>query len=77
MTSIVIPAHNEAPVLGRLLDALLADSLSADDPDIVVVCNGCTDDTASVAAARGPRVRVVAPPRGRERPPGARVHRRH
>ncbi|MGW3093318.1 glycosyltransferase [Streptomyces sp. NPDC001102] len=62
MTSIVIPAHNEAPVLGRLLDALLADSLSADDPDIVVVCNGCTDDTASVAAARGPRVRVVEIP---------------
>ncbi|MER8004203.1 glycosyltransferase family 2 protein [Streptomyces sp. NPDC094149] len=62
MTSIVIPAHNEAPVLGRLLDALLADSLSDDDPDIVVVCNGCTDDTASVAAARGPRVRVVEIP---------------
>ncbi|MCL6667586.1 MULTISPECIES: glycosyltransferase [Streptomyces] len=62
MTSIVIPAHNEAPVLGRLLDALLADSLSDDAPDIVVVCNGCTDDTASVAAARGPRVRVVEIP---------------
>ncbi|MFD8306408.1 glycosyltransferase [Streptomyces sp. NPDC059690] len=62
MTSIVIPAHNEAPVIGRLLDALLADSSSDDDPDIVVVCNGCTDDTASVAAARGPRVRVVEIP---------------
>ncbi|MGW2830863.1 glycosyltransferase [Streptomyces sp. NPDC001286] len=62
MTSIVIPAHNEAPVIGRLLDALLADSASEDDPDIVVVCNGCTDDTASVAAARGPRVRVVEIP---------------
>ncbi|MFD5540872.1 glycosyltransferase family 2 protein, partial [Streptomyces sp. NPDC127079] len=68
MTSIVIPAHNEARVIGRLLDSLLADSPPgeagkagdrADDPDIVVVCNGCTDETAKIAAARGPRVRVV------------------
>ncbi|MFI6931684.1 glycosyltransferase [Streptomyces sp. NPDC050287] len=61
MTSIVIPAHNEARVIGRLLDSLLADS-SEDETDIVVVCNGCTDDTARIAAARGPRVRVVEIP---------------
>ncbi|MFJ3923353.1 glycosyltransferase family 2 protein [Streptomyces sp. NPDC090022] len=69
MTSIVIPAHNEGRVIGRLLDALLADtpasassSASVSGPDIVVVCNGCTDDTAAVAGARGPRVRVVEIP---------------
>ncbi|WP_037685533.1 glycosyltransferase [Streptomyces durhamensis] len=61
MTSIVIPAHNEARVIGRLLDALLADS-SETETDIVVVCNGCTDDTARIAAARAPRVRVVEIP---------------
>ncbi|MEU8033533.1 glycosyltransferase [Streptomyces sp. NPDC049099] len=61
MTSIVIPAHNEARVIGRLLDSLLADSSGA-ETDIVVVCNGCTDDTARIAAARGPRVRVVEIP---------------
>ncbi|MFJ9545457.1 glycosyltransferase [Streptomyces erythrochromogenes] len=61
MTSIVIPAHNEGRVIGRLLDALLADSPSS-GPDIVVVCNGCTDDTAQVAGARGDRVRVVEIP---------------
>ncbi|MQY36714.1 hypothetical protein SRB17_47160 [Streptomyces sp. RB17] len=61
MTSIVIPAHNEARVIGRLLDSLLADS-ATDETDIVVVCNGCTDDTARIAAARGPRVRVVEIP---------------
>jgi glycosyltransferase involved in cell wall biosynthesis len=61
VTSIVIPAHNEARVIGRLLDALLADS-GEDDTDLVVVCNGCTDDTAAVAAERGPRVRVVEIP---------------
>ncbi|MFJ9537494.1 glycosyltransferase [Streptomyces sp. NPDC101225] len=62
MTSIVIPAHNEAPVIGRLLDALLADSDPGDDTDILVVCNGCTDSTAKVASERGPRVRVVEIP---------------
>ncbi|MER6032935.1 glycosyltransferase family 2 protein [Streptomyces sp. NPDC001835] len=61
MTSIVIPAHNEERVLGRLLDSLLADP-SGDETDIVVVCNGCTDDTARIAARRGPRVRVVEIP---------------
>ncbi|MEU6310925.1 glycosyltransferase [Streptomyces sp. NPDC047014] len=61
MTSIVIPAHNEGRVIGRLLDELLADT-SSPAPDIVVVCNGCTDDTARVAAARGDRVRVVEIP---------------
>lgn len=59
----MIPAHNEAQVIGRLLDSLLADSESREDVnDIVVVCNGCTDDTARIAAARGPRVRVVEIP---------------
>ncbi|MFJ3670756.1 glycosyltransferase [Streptomyces sp. NPDC090106] len=64
MTSIVIPAHNEARVIGRLLDSLLAEPSGApeDDVDIVVVCNGCTDDTARVAAQHGPRVRVVETP---------------
>ncbi|MFJ7590972.1 glycosyltransferase family 2 protein [Streptomyces sp. NPDC097617] len=61
MTSIVIPAHNEGRVIGRLLDALLADT-SETGPDIVVVCNGCTDDTARAAGGRGDRVRVVEVP---------------
>ncbi|WP_037883645.1 MULTISPECIES: glycosyltransferase [unclassified Streptomyces] len=61
MTSIVIPAHNEGRVIGRLLDALLADT-SVSGPDIVVVCNGCTDDTARAAGGRGDRVRVVEIP---------------
>ncbi|GAA0337360.1 glycosyltransferase [Streptomyces turgidiscabies] len=57
----MIPAHNEARVIGRLLDSLVADS-PEDETDIVVVCNGCTDDTAGIAAAYGPRVRVVEIP---------------
>ncbi|NEA65235.1 glycosyltransferase family A protein [Streptomyces sp. SID12488] len=67
MTSIVIPAHNEAQVIGRLLDSLMAESADSTDStdgeiDVVVVCNGCTDDTARIANAHGPRVRVVEIP---------------
>jgi hypothetical protein len=61
VTSIVIPAHDEARVIGRLLDALLSGPADEEPPDIVVVCNGCTDDTARIAAAR-PGVRVVEVP---------------
>jgi len=53
--SIVIPAHNEASVIGRLLDGILAGT----DPDeflIVVSCNGCTDGTVALARARGVHV---------------------
>ncbi|MEH1165417.1 glycosyltransferase family 2 protein [Micromonospora sp. CPCC 205539] len=57
MISVVIAAHNEARVIGGCLDALLADD-GSDDLDIVVVANGCTDDTARVAAQR-PGVRVI------------------
>jgi glycosyltransferase involved in cell wall biosynthesis len=57
MTSIVIAAHNEAAVIGRCLDAVLADAVPGEF-DVTVVANGCTDDTARVAASR-PGVRVL------------------
>jgi hypothetical protein len=59
--SVVIPAHNEASVIERLLTGLLADARS-DELHIVVVANGCSDDTATIAASHGPRVRVVSTP---------------
>src|SRR5206468_9477454 len=55
VTSVVIPAHNEAAVIGRLLTAILADA-GPDEFEIVVVPNGCTDDTAAVASSFGVRV---------------------
>lgn len=55
--SVIVPAHNEEAVIGRLLAGMLADA--AGELDIVVVANGCTDDTATVARAAGPGVRVV------------------
>ncbi|PZF91826.1 glycosyltransferase [Micromonospora deserti] len=57
MISVVMAAHNEARVIGGCLDALLADAAPG-ELDIVVVANGCSDDTAQVAAAR-PGVRVI------------------
>jgi glycosyltransferase involved in cell wall biosynthesis len=57
MTSVVIAAHNEAAVIGRCLDALLADARPGEF-DVTVVANGCVDDTAGVAARR-PGVRVI------------------
>jgi glycosyltransferase involved in cell wall biosynthesis len=55
VTSVVIAAHNEAAVIGRCLDSLLADAAPGEF-DVTVVANGCTDDTAQVARGRGVRV---------------------
>jgi glycosyltransferase involved in cell wall biosynthesis len=56
--SVVIPAHNEAPVIRRCLDTLF-EGLAPGEMDVVVVCNGCADDTASRASSSGHPVRVV------------------
>ena len=60
VASVIIPAHNEGRVLGRTLRTLLNDG--GGDFDVVVVCNGCTDDTADVARAASPLIRVVELP---------------
>jgi hypothetical protein len=60
VVSIVVPAHNEARVIGRLLGPLV--SLGPEGVDVIVVANGCTDDTAKVAASFGPAVRVLSIP---------------
>ncbi|WP_116950083.1 glycosyltransferase [Jiangella endophytica] len=52
MTSVVIAAHNEANVIGRCLDALLAQRPPG-PLEIVVSANGCTDGTAAAAARPG------------------------
>jgi glycosyltransferase involved in cell wall biosynthesis len=46
--SVVIPAHNESAVIGRLLEVIspLAESGHL---DVHVVCNGCIDDTVAIA----------------------------
>jgi glycosyltransferase involved in cell wall biosynthesis len=61
VTTIIIPAHNEGRVIGRLLGQVVPASPVA-DLHILVVANGCTDDTAAVAASFGPCIRVIAIP---------------
>jgi glycosyltransferase involved in cell wall biosynthesis len=61
MTTVVIPAHNEGQVIRRLLEQLI-NGADPGEMDIIVVANGCTDDTVEVAASFGPAVRVLALP---------------
>jgi glycosyltransferase involved in cell wall biosynthesis len=59
VASVIIPAHNEEHSIGRLLHALT--SAEPGSLEILVVCNGCTDGTAEVAASF-PRVQVLSSP---------------
>jgi hypothetical protein len=61
MASIVIPAHNEEQVLGRLLVQLVP-PVGDGEFDVVVVANGCTDNTVGIASSFGRRVRVLSIP---------------
>jgi glycosyltransferase involved in cell wall biosynthesis len=58
--SIVIPAKNEAPTIGRIVTALRSRFA---DAEIIVVDDGSDDDTGSAAGAAG--ARVVRHPRSR------------
>ena len=59
--TIVIPAHNEGRVIRRLLEQLI-NGADPGEMDIIVIANGCTDDTAEVAASFGAAVRVLTLP---------------
>jgi hypothetical protein len=61
VTTIIVPAHNESRVIGRLLGGLLPGAAHG-DLDVIVIANGCTDDTAAVAASFGSPVRVISLP---------------
>lgn len=50
VVSVIIPAHDEARYIGRCLAALLdSDPASGCGMEVIVVANGCRDDTAAVA----------------------------
>ncbi len=53
--AIIIPAYNEAERIGRVLRAVTASKVA---DEIIVVCDGCRDNTAKVAA-RFSGVRVL------------------
>ncbi len=58
MLSIIVPAHNEAAVIERGLHAIV-DGATPGELEVIVACNGCTDETAELARRCGPLVRVI------------------
>ena len=56
--TILIPAHNEAAVIGRTL-LHLSNGLLRDEFKIVVIANGCSDTTAAKARSLLPRGVVI------------------
>jgi 1,2-diacylglycerol 3-beta-glucosyltransferase len=56
---VLIPAHNEAALIGRCVQSLLAQSYPAGLYSVVVVADNCTDDTSAVAAAAGAHLVMV------------------
>jgi GT2 family glycosyltransferase len=62
LATVVIPTHNRVATLGATLDALEHQDCGPDAFEVVVVPNGCTDDTVASLQARqsGYRLRVTA-----------------
>ena len=56
---VLVPAHNEAPVIGRCLEAIYADARPGDM--VLVVADRCTDSTARVARRFGASVLARGP----------------
>jgi len=66
--SAILTVHNGADALARKLDNLLAQDYPPGRLDIVVACDGCSDDSATIArgyAARGVTVLEFAQRRGK------------
>jgi glycosyltransferase involved in cell wall biosynthesis len=63
MISVIIPACNESTVIKRALTGI-TNRARLGEIDVIVVCNGCTDDTAQQARQIEPPVRVIETPIG-------------
>lgn len=49
MITVIIPAHNEAALIGNCLAALFASDPVPVAVEVIVVANGCTDETVAIA----------------------------
>ena len=58
MISIVIPAHNEEKVIGDTIVEYV-DAVSKGALELIVVCNGCADNTETVVRSFGPHIRCI------------------
>ncbi|HLO82194.1 MAG TPA: glycosyltransferase family A protein, partial [Chitinophagaceae bacterium] len=52
--SIITPTHNRRESLGRLLEAVAKQDFPMEDIEVIVVCDGCHDDTVSFLKAYSP-----------------------
>ena len=52
MATVIVPAHNEASVIRRCLDSLIQQPQLT---TLIVACNGCTDDTATIVRKEYPQ----------------------
>jgi GT2 family glycosyltransferase len=57
--SLVIPTHNRAASLRMVLEALTQQTTPADQFEVVLVCDGCTDNSAAMAHALEVPYRLV------------------
>jgi glycosyltransferase involved in cell wall biosynthesis len=57
MISIIIPVYNEETVLARCIDSILKDA-QPNEFEIILVCNGCIDNSQQVAESYGDKVKV-------------------
>jgi glycosyltransferase involved in cell wall biosynthesis len=58
MVSAIVPLHNKAAYIRRALDSVVAQAFT--DFEVIVVDDGSTDGGAALAAAYGPRIRLVS-----------------
>jgi glycosyltransferase involved in cell wall biosynthesis len=64
--TVIVAAHDEAEVIGRRIENVLAQDYPPDRFDVVVASDGSrdgTDEAVEVIAARDPRVRLLRRPR--------------
>lgn len=52
--SVIIPAHNEATVIGKALESIRQQSFT--DYELIVVCDDCVDNTKKIAESYGAKV---------------------
>lgn len=60
--TLIMPAHDEAATIAATLAALAPVGCDPAAMPLIVVCNGCTDATATIAAAAAPHARVISTP---------------
>lgn len=58
MISVIIPAHNEANVIDATLSELLP-GVETGEFEVIVVCNGCIDNTVSKVQAFGGNIKCL------------------